>query len=296
VLEEKIARLKGKEAALWFNSGYQANVGLFKALLKAGDAIFADKLSHASLIDGAQLSEAVLFRFHHNNLNHLEMLLKKYRAKYRQAIIVTESIFSMDGDRAPLKELTALKEKHHCLLMVDEAHATGIFGKNGAGVVEEENLSGEVDLIMGTFSKALGSFGAYVAADKTMIQYLVNTCRSFIYSTALPPAVAAANLAALKLLKTEPARRHILLKNAKFFRAQLIKAGFKTKGDSQIIPLIIGDNQKTMALSHKLKKAGYWVLPIRPPSVPPGEARLRFSLSYCHAQNSLEKLIKTLTT
>ncbi|MFA4858198.1 MAG: 8-amino-7-oxononanoate synthase [Candidatus Margulisiibacteriota bacterium] len=294
-LEEKIAALKGKPAGLLFNSGYQANVGIIPALFEKGDAIFSDRLNHASIIDGILLSGAQMFRFHHNDPMHLEMLLKKYRHKYRRALIITETIFSMDGDRCPLKNLVTLKEKYNCILMVDEAHATGIFGKNGAGIVEEEGLASQVDIIMGTFGKALGSFGAYVTADKTCIEYLINTGRSFIYSTALPPAVVAANLAAIDLLRTEPERRRLLLKNARVFRQKLVSAGHPVCGQSQIVPVIIGSAEVAVKISKKLQAAGYWTLPIRPPTVPQNESRIRFSLSYNHSQAVLEKLTKEIT-
>jgi len=220
-----------------------------------------------------------------------ESLLKKERHKFKKSLIITETIFSMDGDRPSLKEIVSLKEKYNSMIMVDEAHATGIFGENGSGVVEEENLTGNIDLIMGTFSKALGSFGAYLACSNRVKEYLINICRSFIYSTALPPSVIAANLVSLDLVRDEPFRRKTLLENANYLRQELQKHGFRVKGTSQIIPLIIGDSQKAIKLSENLKKNGYYVLPIRPPTVPAGEARLRFSLTWQHSKNILEKLV-----
>lgn len=294
-LEEKTALLKNKESALVFNSGYQANVGVISSLCKAGDAVFSDKLNHASILDGIFLSGARLFRFLHNDPNHLESLLRKSAGKFRERLIVTETIFSMDGDRPPLKELIGLKEKYNCKIMVDEAHATGVFGKNGSGVVAEDGLTDRVDLIMGTFGKALGSFGAYVAGSKKMIEYLINTCRSFIYSTALPPSVAAANLAALELLRKEPFRRNALLENASYFRRELEKRGFEVRGASQIVPLIVKDTDKAIALSAALREKGYWVLPIRPPTVPVGESRLRFSLTWHHTREILQDLIEEIS-
>jgi 8-amino-7-oxononanoate synthase len=293
-LEERIATFKGKEKALIYNSGYQANLGIISALCKRGDVIFSDRLNHASIIDGILLSGARLFRFHHNDPNHLELLLRKERNKFREALIVTETIFSMDGDRSPLKEIVELKERYNCQVLVDEAHATGIFGRNGSGVVEEEGLTEKVDLIMGTFSKALGSFGAYVTGAKKMIDYLINSSRSFIYSTALPPSIIATNLASLDLIEKELFRRKTLLANAAYFFKQLKKHGFKVKGSSQIVPLIVGDIQKTIDLSQKLKEKGYWAPPIRPPTVPPSESRLRFSLTYYHNKETLEKLANNI--
>ena len=293
-LEEKTAQFKGKERALIFNSGYQANLGIISALCKRGDVIFSDKLNHASIIDGIVLSRAKFFRFLHCDLNHLEQLLKEQRHKFKEALIITESVFSMDGDKPVLGELVSLKEKYNCKLVVDEAHATGIFGKSGAGVVEEQRLAREVDLIIGTFSKALGSFGGYVACSKVLVDYLINTARSFIYSTALPPSVIAANLASLELVKEEPQRRKDLINNADYFRKNLKQAGFKIKGSSQIIPLIVSDNRKVIKASEELQREGYWVAPIRPPTVPEGESRLRFSLTCHHSKEVLEKLIKDL--
>jgi len=294
-LEEKIALFKGKESALVFNSGYQANVGVISALCKRGDVIFSDRLNHASIIDGILLSGARYYRFNHNDIAHLESLLKKERDKFRDGVIITETIFSMDGDRSPLKEIVNLKERYNCTLMVDEAHATGIFGRYGGGVVEDEGLIDEVDLIMGTFSKALGSFGAYLASTKRIIDYLINSSRSFIYSTALPPSIIAANLTSLELIKTEPFRRKRLLENSDYFRHELKKRGFIVRGSSQIVPLILGDSEKAIRLSEELRNRGHWILPIRPPTVPKNEARLRFSLTYHHTKGILQRLINDIS-
>jgi len=295
-LEKEIAQFKNKESALVFNSGYQANIGIISALYSRDDIIFSDRLNHASIIDGILLSGARFFRFRHNDSNHLEAILKKERGKYRKALIVTETIFSMDGDRACLKELADLRDRYDCQLMVDEAHATGIYGENGSGVVEEEGLSDRVDLIMGTFSKALGSFGAYLATSRRVVEYLVNTCRSFIYSTALPPAVIASDLTSIELIREEPYRRLGLLKLAEYFRTTLKNTGFEIRSTSQIVPVIIGDTVRTVKFAQGLQKKGYWVLPIRPPTVPQGEARVRFSLTHCHTMPVLQQLINDITT
>ncbi len=290
-LEERIARFKDKEKALVFNSGYQANIGIISALCRKGDVVFSDRLNHASIIDGILLSGARFFRFAHNDLNHLEELLKKQREKFSRGLIITETVFSMEGDRAPLAEIVRLKEEYKCRLLVDEAHATGIFGPRGSGVVEEEGLSGRVDLIMGTFGKALGSFGAYLAADETTINYLVNFARSFIYSTALPAAIIAVNLCSLDLVAKEPWRRRQLLENASYFRNKLKEQGLPVTGSSQIVPLISGDSAQAFNLSRRLQNKAYWVLPVRPPTVPEGQARLRFSLTYDHNREILDRLI-----
>ena len=203
-LEEEIAQLKSKEAALVFGSGYLANIGVIPALVGRGDLLVTDRLSHASIYDGCLLSGAKIIRFRHNDINHLQQILQEKRSQYNRVLVVVESIYSMDGDRCPLKELIDLKKQGAFLLMVDEAHATGIYGEHGGGVIEEEGVSDGVDVAMGTFGKALGSYGAYVAASQQMIDYLVNRARSFIYATGLPPAVIGASLAALHLVKTEP--------------------------------------------------------------------------------------------
>ncbi len=294
-LEEKVARFKKKESALVFNSGYQANVGILSSLCAQGDVIFSDKLNHASIIDGMALSGARVFRFFHNDPDHLESLLKRERDKFKKALIITETVFSMDGDRPSLKRLAGLKAMYNCRLMVDEAHATGIYGEDGSGMVSEEGLSDEVDLIMGTFSKALGSFGAYIAASREITDYLINTCRSFIYSTSLPPATIACNLASLEMVKQEPHRRERLLSLAEYFRSALAEMGFQVRGSSQIVPIIIGENARTVKLAGILQDRGYWVLPIRPPTVPAKEARLGFSLTFHHDKNILKNLLDDIS-
>lgn len=294
LLEEVVADFKGKEASLVFGSGFLANIGIISAICQKTDAVFSDRLNHASIIDGILLSGAQFFRFRHNDIGHLENLLKKERAKFKKALIVIETIYSMDGDRPPLKEIVNLKKKYNCILMVDEAHATGIFGRNGAGIVEEEDLTHEVDIIMGTFGKALGSYGAYVAASKKTIDYLVNRARSFIYSTALPPSVIGANLTAIEIIKKEPFRRKILLEHVEYFRGLLKNKGFNTRGSSQIIPVVIGDNKKAIIAANMLQQHSIFALPIRPPTVPRGEERIRFSVTCYHSEEILYKVAEVL--
>jgi len=293
-LEKMTAEFKNMEDALIFNSGYQANTGIIPSLYSKGDVIFSDRFNHASIVDGIILSRAKLFRFQHNDLGHLEELLKGQRSKFKNALIITESIFSMDGDKPDLRALVNLKEKYNCSLMVDEAHATGIFGKNGSGMVEEEGLSGKVDLVMGTFSKAMGSLGAYLACSKDIKEYLVNTARSFIYSTALPASIVAANIASIEIIKSEPARRTNLFKSAQYLRDLLKEKGFVLKGDYHIVPVIVGEAKSALELSNILKEKGYWVMAVRPPTVPQGQARLRISLSAIHQRKALEGLVKEL--
>jgi len=294
-LEEKTAAFKKKPAALVFNSGYQANVGIISALCGRDDVIFSDKLNHASIVDGISLSGARFFRFRHNDAAHLKELLSKERGKHRRSLVITETVFSMDGDIAPVEEIAGLKRKHDSLLMADEAHATGVFGESGGGILEEKGVTDLCDIVMGTFSKALGSFGAYVATSENMKEYLVNTCRSFIYSTALPVSVISANIAALDVVEKEAHRRETLLSNALYFRDSLRKKGFEVKGESQIVSMIIGKDQETVRMSEQLKERGYWVTPVRPPTVPKGTSRLRISVTYNHTRDLLDRLVEDIS-
>lgn len=286
-LEEAVALLKGKEAALTFGSGYMANTGIIPALVDRHGHIFSDRLNHASIHDGCRLSGGRVIRFRHNDLNHLEELLKEKRGT-GTALIVVESIYSMDGDRCPLRELVQLKERFGCLLMVDEAHATGVFGPHGGGVIEEDGVSTGVDLAMGTFGKALGSYGAYVAANREMIEYLLNRARSFIFSTALPPAVAAASLAAVQLVRQEPDLRGELHEKIDYFKGLLRKGGYGADlGPSQIIPILVGESGEALNKARLLGKRGIFATAVRPPTVPEGTARLRFSITRHHSTADL---------
>jgi len=293
-LEEAVAAFKGTEAALVFNSGYQANTGIVPALLGRRDAVFADHLCHASQLDGAILSRAAVFRFRHNDPEHLDRMLGKRRGSFDRALVMTESVFSMDGDRAPLSPLLEVCRRHRCALLVDEAHATGVFGPQGRGCVEAEGLAGRVDLVMGTFSKALGGVGAYLAASRIGIDTLVNTARSFIYSTALPPAVIAADLAALRLCLSGETRGEELLRRAASFRDALRRNGWTAGGESQIVPVLAGESDRAVALSKTLAERGFLVLPVRPPTVPEGSARLRFSLTAAHTGRQVAAVVEAL--
>lgn len=278
-LEQEIARLKGKEAALLFGSGYMANTGIIPALVGRHDAVFTDRLNHASIYDGCRLAGAKMVRFHHNDLNHLEELLRHKRGS-GQALIIVESVYSMDGDCCPLKELEQLKQRYDCLLMVDEAHATGVFGLNGGGMIEQVGVGAAVDIAMGTFGKALGSYGAYAAASQEVINYLVNRARSFIFSTALPPAVVAASLAAVRLTRQQPELRRDLQARVSHFKQCLHDGGMTADlGPSQIIPIVVGDSNKAVALASELIGRRIFVTAVRPPTVPRGTARLRFSIT-----------------
>jgi len=295
LLEQDIAQLKSKEAALTFGSGYLANTGIIPALVGRGDLIITDRLSHASIYDGCLLSGARTIRFRHNDLTHLEQILFEKRSQFNAAIVVVESIYSMDGDRCPLPELVNLKKRYNFLLMVDEAHATGLFGENGAGIIEEDKVSHGVDIAMGTFGKALGSYGAYAAASQDVIDFLVNRARTFIYSTALPPAVIGASLASLYLIKTEPQLRLDLHAKVAFFKKQLHKNGLKDDpGPSQIIPIMVGESARALAIAAELQKNHIYVKAVRPPTVPEGSARLRFSITRFHREEDLKNCAKFL--
>ncbi|MBU4263635.1 MAG: 8-amino-7-oxononanoate synthase [Proteobacteria bacterium] len=287
-LETEVAELKGQEAALLFGSGYLANCGVIPALVGRNDVIFTDRLNHASIYDGCSLSRAKLVRFHHNDLNHLEELLHKQRGK-GEALIVVESLYSMDGDRCPLRDLVQLKERFNCLLMVDEAHATGVFGKNGGGIIEEEGVAGRVDLAMGTFGKALGSYGAYIASTKNMIDFLINRARTFIFSTGLPPAVIGASLGATRIIRREPELRRDLFAKVDCFKAALAEIGLTSLGPSQIVPIMIGDSSRALHIAQSLRGQGIFATAVRPPTVPEGTARLRFSITRHLEREALQK-------
>ncbi len=268
-LEDLISNMFNKEKTLLFNSGYHANVGINSSIADKGDVIFSDKLNHASIIDGMQLSKGKFFRYPHNNMEALERLLIRERKNFNNAIIVSESVFSMDGDIADIQKLVSLKEKYNCLLILDEAHAFGVFGQNGLGVTETLNLTDKVDLIIGTFGKAIGSMGAFATGNHILIDYLINKARSFIFSTALPPI----NIAFSKWI-IENKLPYTYEK-----RSNMLKLGQKAGSQSHIIPIIIGSNKDTVDTCEILFHNGYFTLPIRPPTVPEGTSRLRLSLT-----------------
>jgi 8-amino-7-oxononanoate synthase len=291
-LEEKIAQLKGAEAALVFNSGFQANVGIIPTLAGAEDFVFSDELNHASIIDGCRLARAKTAVYPHCDLTSLEEALKNAPAKGRK-LIVTETLFSMDGDEAPLAEIVELAERFGAMIMVDEAHATGVAGPNGAGVVAKLGLGDRIPIQMGTLGKALGGFGAYVASGRALRELLINRCRSFIFTTSLPPPVLAAALAAIGLLYSEPQRRLALWHNIRALREGLRNLGFSLgKSESQILPLVIGDAEKCMAFSERLLQAGVFAQGIRPPTVAEGTSRLRITLMATHTHEHLHRALK----
>jgi 8-amino-7-oxononanoate synthase len=289
-LEAKIASFKGTAAALVFNSGFQANVGLIPALAGEGDTIFSDELNHASIIDGCRLSRARVVVYRHLDLGQLEDGLR--RAPPGKKLIVTETIFSMDGDEAPLGEIVELAERFGAHVMVDEAHATGVCGPNGAGVVAKLGLGERVLVQMGTLGKALGAFGAYVAGSRRLREFLVNRCRSFIFTTALPAPVLASARAAIEIVEREPERRLALWHNARALRDGLKALGLRLgESQSQIQPILIGDSGKCMALCERLLALGLFCQGIRPPTVPPGTARLRVTVMATHTHEHLERAL-----
>lgn len=294
-LENKLAQFKGYAAALVFGSGYLANLGAVSALVGHHDQILADKLSHASLLDGATLSRANVRRFQHNDVEHLERLLRQQNAAKR-TLIITESVFSMDGDLAPLKDISRVAQAANAMLLVDEAHATGVWGPRGAGLISEGNLQPAVTVAMGTLSKALGSYGGFIAGTETLKRFLVNRARAFIFSTALPPPCIGAALGALQVLEQQPGLGAELLRRAEKFRQRLQAQGFNTgHSESQIVPIIIGDNHKALALARRLRENGIIALAIRPPTVPEGTARLRLSLTLEHTAEDLDRAAEVLT-
>lgn len=268
-LEDLISQLFRKEKTLLFNSGYHANVGINSCIAGKGDVIFSDKLNHASIIDGMRLSEGKFFRFPHKNMEALEKVLTRERKNFNNAIIVSESVFSMDGDIADIEKLVELKEKFNCILVLDEAHAFGVFGQNGLGVTEKLGITDKVDLIVGTFGKAIGSMGAFATGSQTLVDYLTNKARSFIFSTALPPI----NIAFSKWI-IENKLPQTLEK-----RQRMLSIGQKAGSESHIIPVIIGGNKETVDTCEILFHNGFFTLPIRPPTVPEGTSRLRLSLT-----------------
>lgn len=293
-VEEQLAGFKGTESAVIFSTGYMANLGVIPALMGPGDIIFSDKLNHASIMDGVKLSGATLSRFPHRDLNRLEKLLQK-APEVRRRMIVSDSVFSVDGDLAPLPELVALKERYGAWLMMDEAHATGVLGPRGAGLAEALGLTAQVDLHMGTFSKAMGSLGGYVAGPRRLIDYLHNRARSFIYSTALAPPVLGAIEKALEIVLKEPEPRAYLLKEAEGFRRGLKEAGLDTLGsETQIVPVLVGDNARTLRFAAQLRQQGLMAVALRPPTVPPGRARVRFSLSAAHSREDLTQALGSI--
>jgi len=293
-LEEKLAQLKKKEAALLYSTGYMANLGVIAALAGEGDLILSDEFNHASIVDACRLSRAQTRVYPHKRMDELEKLLAGAESSKRR-LIVTDGIFSMDGDIAPLPDLVDLAEKYECLLMVDDAHATGVLGPNGGGTGDHFGLAEKIDVAMGTFGKALGGFGAFVAGDRNMRELLINCSRPFMFTTGLPPSVLAAGIAALEVVEEEPEMRARLWDNANLLRNGIEEMGFTLAGgETQIIPLLAGDASLAMEMSSLLREEGVYIQGIRPPSVPPGSSRLRITVSAAHTRGELAFALEAL--
>ncbi len=287
-LETRLAAFKGYERALLFGSGYLANMGTIAALAGPGETVFSDELNHASIIDGCRLARAETIVYRHNDVEHLESLLRE--AAGTPSLIVTDGVFSMDGDVAPLPELLELARRHGARLMVDEAHATGALGPGGRGAVAAAGLSGEVDVIVGTLGKALGSYGAYVCASTETVDYLVNRARPFIFSTAPPPPAVGAARAALGVLEAEPERVERLAANARTLREGLAAEGLTAPASiTQIVPIRVGEAEPTMDLCERALERGVFAQGIRPPTVPEGSSRLRFTVMATHDPDDLRR-------
>ena len=290
-VERRIAAWKSTEAALLFPSGYQANVGTISTLVGRGDHVYSDALNHASIIDGCRLSRATLHVYPHADVRTLERELVATPPGGRR-LIVTDSVFSMDGDRAPLPALVAVAEAYHSWLMVDEAHAAGVLGARGAGLAEADDVADRITVHMGTLGKALGSAGAYVAGSRTLVELLLNRARSFVYTTGIVPAAVAAADAALEIVAAEPERRAALLAHADALRHGFRALGLDARGDTQIVPVVVGDNARALALAAALLERGVLVHAIRPPTVPNGTARLRVAPMATHTPAQIARTIE----
>lgn len=292
-IETRLARLKGSEAALIMNSGFQANVSLIPTLVNRDSLVLADRLCHNSIYQGVLLSRARLLRFRHNDLDHLRELLRRHGQAHRRVLVITESVFSMDGDCADLTALIDISKDHQAMLLVDEAHATGVLGINGMGLANGK----DVDLIMGTFGKGLGSYGAYVACSAEMREYLINFCPGFIYSTALPPQVLGAIDAALDLVPSMDRERGYLQSLAHYLRQGVQQMGLSTGASTtQIVPLILGEDQAALNLAQWLLQHGMLAAAIRPPTVEQGRARLRVTLTSQHSKDQVDSLLHAIRT
>ena len=292
-LEMALAKFTGRAKALLYSTGYMANLGAITTLLGKRDAVFEDRLNHASLLDAGLASGAKCRRYSHHNTLALDTLLG--RSSAAQKLIVTDGVFSMDGDVAPLSELVTLAKQHDAWLMVDDAHGFGVLGDTGAGVIQQQNLStDDVPILMGTLGKALGTAGAFIAGSETLIDTLVQQSRPYIYTTAMPPAIAAATVVALQLTQTESWRRQHLNAMIQYFTQRLLAEGIKVRSSSAIQPIMIGSEQAALRASQRLAEAGFMVTAIRPPTVPAGTARLRVTLSAFHTQAQVEDLVMAI--
>ena len=294
MLEDDLADIYDKEAALVFNSGYHANIGILPALAGKHDLIVADKLVHASIIDGLRLSDAQMLRYRHLDYDHLRNLLLHHREEYENVFIVTESIFSMDGDVADLQQLCEIKKEFDAFLYVDEAHAIGVRGTNGLGCCEEQACTEEIDFIVGTFGKAFASIGAFVVCEQMFRKYLINTQRSLIFTTALPPVNVAWTRFILNRMPDFYDLRLKLAKVSERLKSVLNEKGFETRGNSHIVPMVCGSNENSIEMANLLQENGFFALPVRYPTVPKNEARIRFSLNASIPMEDYECLFEFL--
>lgn len=294
-LERELAEFKGAEAALVTPTGWMANHAAVHALVGKGDLVLCDKLNHASLLDAARSSGAVVRTYGHCETKRLAALLGRHRSRHRRCLIATDSLFSMDGDTAPLGELADLRDRYDAQLLIDEAHATGVMGERGAGVAELLGAEKRIDVSVGTLSKAVGAMGGFVTGPKVLIDAIVNFGRAFIYTTALPSALCAAALESLRIIRDEPERRQRLLRMAEDLRSRLKAAGWRTGNScSQIIPIVVGEASGALQLSARLLAEGFWTPAIRPPTVPRGASRLRVSLCCGHEAHDLLRFVEVL--
>ncbi|MBX6359346.1 MAG: glycine C-acetyltransferase [Acidobacterium ailaaui] len=299
-LEEKIARFKNVEACVVFQSGFTANAGTVSSILGKEDFIISDELNHASIIDGARLSRAKIKVFRHRDVDHAEELLQEVAHEPGRKLIITDGVFSMDGDIGPVDKLCDLAEKYGAIMMVDDAHASGVLGRNGRGSVDHFHCHGRVDVQVGTLSKAIGALGGYVCGSRDLIDYLYHRARPFLFSTSHPPAVAATCIAAFDLLESEPERMERLWDNTRYFKAELGRIGFDIGGkttpasETPITPIIIGDGKKTMEFSRALFDAGVMATGIAFPTVPEGKARIRTIMTSEHTRQHLDQALETL--
>jgi 8-amino-7-oxononanoate synthase len=296
-LETRLATWLGTEASLVFGSGFLTNLGVITALVGRGDVIFTDRLNHASLVDGARLSGATVQRYPHADAEHLATLLEKHATSGGNHLIATDSVFSMDGDMAPLEQIGSLAREHGCLWMVDEAHAVGVFGASGAGVCEMLPADHRPDVIVGTMSKSMGGYGGFVACSEAIRRVLINRARSFIYSTALPPACLGAGLGALEVIGSDAGAMGVeLLSRASTLRGLLASRGLEVgPSQSQIVPVMVGDNDRAVALSQELATRNILAVAVRPPTVPVGTARLRLSVTLAHSTDDLKHVADTIS-
>jgi 8-amino-7-oxononanoate synthase len=293
-LEREIAAYKGYKNALIFSNGYMANIGIISTLTDAGDTIFSDELNHSSLIHSMRLSRAKKVIYKHKDVSDLERKIKRNRCKGKK-FVVTESFFSMDGDVAPLREIFDLKKRYDVNIILDDAHGTGIFGRKGTGIEEIFGLSGKMDVHMATFGKALGSFGAFVLADKVVLEYLVNRAKTFMYTTALPPSSLAASISALRLIKNDKSFKTELWNNINYMRDVLVQAGFDLKESTgPIIPIVVGEDAKALKMQEILMERGLFLQAIRPPTVPEGASRLRLTVIKGFSKDEMDYALKTL--